>query len=210
MQFEGDSFWRLKEPFYATTGRKLQTIYQEDKQIIEDKAEVRRVASLYDLFEGSACSLEAIIHCPASVTPNEGKENAEQRQLKIEYDEEGPLDIDSNSILDLRPHTGEFVRVRAKRSESLDERIGRLHFKTGPQSDQWPVGPECSIQFRVRKRRWKVALFLLIGAISIVIGAYAKTLLESKPFLGGLLIFLSVLLIVIAFLLHKGTISLKP
>ena len=90
------------------------------------------------------------------------------------------MKIASEKSLELRRYGSELIRLSTQRSETVDIQSASLSLKTEPRDNDWPVGPEVKLAFRVTKRLWRVLLAIIFGlvasAATLLIGSAMKIL----------------------------------
>ena len=171
MQFQGDTFWRVKGP-YRPSSRPIQPTYREERQYVSGTEQSRQVTSLYNLDENEGCSIEVISHTPPTPREALSGSNVPQRRLQVQVDQGGPLSLEGDTTLDLRHYTAQSIRVRATRSEELDERATIVRLNSAAQPTQWPTGPDVRLRFSVKKgtsRMFAATCFGLCGALFVFI-----------------------------------------
>jgi hypothetical protein len=169
MQFAGDAFWRLAPPI--VDGRKSVSPSFE-MESLEAPGGARRVSFSYRLREGQRCEFELfshVAHIPGTPV----------RQVHVEVPKDGPLQFDGPADLGLRYDAATNVVIRGIRSESVDERVGRLNLYTPTAAAGWPIGPQLALEFKVFKSRpaTTVGVVCLLGAV--VCGVVAAAFHDS-------------------------------
>lgn len=206
IQFAGDSFFRVKGPYRGSAGRLLSPTYIEEKQTTEGAVEVRKVGTLYDVFENETLSLEVI---SASPPPSAARNNVLVRTMTIQEEKDGLLVIEGVRSLDLRQYNRETIKLRVKRYEELDERLGTITLSAGKGADDWPLGATLVQTYRIRKRTAKVLAALFTGVCAVVLLLIAVKLWESDPIISILTAAIGALLVVITLLLSTGKLGFK-
>ena len=209
MQFSPDSFMRLKGPFRGSKGRLLPPRYVKEKQTTDDRLEVRKIISLYDVYDGESFSIEVISHSPPPSDERAIESIGVQRRLEIKPEKEGFLSIPADTSLDLRQYTRQIVRIRATRSEDMDEKGEAIRFNLGVGADGWPMGADFLLRFNIQRKALKVLAALFLGVIGAVLLALTTKLWDLNPILGVSAAVIGILLVVITGLLLTGRLSFK-
>jgi hypothetical protein len=191
-QFAGDVFWRMVAP--ASKDR-------ESKQ--PNSQTVIAATSYFRAFDGERQWFTVVSHSlEGSAAP--------QAQVNLATPQNGPLILESNSPVTIRPHSAFSFAVRIGRSDVLDEWESTLSATTPSSRPMWPLGANLTLTYVVGKRVWKV----LAGSVSVIVG----TILALAQFLellgkGSLLAFaltiLGGLLVTFGTLLLQGKVAIK-
>jgi hypothetical protein len=207
IQFSADSFMRLKGPYKNSDGTIVQPSYIEEKQSANGQVDIRKTSSLYDLDENESYSFEIISYSPP---PSDARSSEAQRKVISQTDKDGPLSLLGDSEIDLRQYTGKIIRFKAKRYEEMDQKIGSIRFDTGARSpDNWPLGANFSLTFRVNKRTAKAMMALLTGVVAAVLLLFATKIYDKSVLWGVVAGIVGTLLAVITVLLISGKLSFK-
>ena len=207
MQFSADTFMRLKGPFYGSRGGILPPKYKQEKQTVDNKMQVRKVISLYELVENEEYSFEVISHSPAPSSARAGA--VIQRRLEVQPEKDGPIIVLGNPRLDLRQYTGQIIKFKAKRYEEMDQKTGSIRLDTGLLPDNWPVGANFLLLFRIKKKALKAIIALLTGVAAAVLLLFATKLWDKNPVFGVAAAVVGLFLTVITILLLTGKLSFK-
>lgn len=141
MQFQADSFWRLR-PFNAAAVPKLVPYVEQAGKV----AELRQVSSRYQLFPDELCAFEAVSYSPAGRLSTQPS-----RELQVHFDRDGPVLLEGSASIDLRQYTGKILNFRARRPEE-DRVAAAVRFETSSDQKVWPDGPNFELLFQVSRQ----------------------------------------------------------
>ncbi len=138
MQFQNDSFWRLK-PNNSNAQPALVTDAEGQ--------DVRQISSRYRLLPEDVWSFEAFSYSPAGRTTDQPS-----RVLEIHMDPTGPLLLDGSASIDLRQYTARILKFKAKRSHADSVVTAAVRFETSSDQKDWPDGPNLEIIFEISQQ----------------------------------------------------------
>lgn len=191
-QFAGDVFWRLVGP--VTTVR--ETRQPNSRTHIG-------AMSYFKAFEGERHRFTVVSHSlRGSAAP--------QAQVNLATAQNGPLVLESNSPITIRPHSAFSFAVKVGRSDVLDDWESTLSAMTPSSRQLWPLGPNVTFTYVVRKRVWKV----LLGSLCVILGSvlalaqFLDLLGKGSPLALGLTV-VGGLLVTVGTLLLQGKLAIK-
>jgi hypothetical protein len=166
-QFAGDVFWRLAPPL-RDSKRTMDPTF-ENKGTPESGG-IRQVSFSYKLPEGHSCEFEVFSHSG----------HGAKRELRVSVPENGSLEYNGAPVIDLRYDAATRIAVRGQRAETVDDRFGLLTLDSGDPVNNWPIGPRLTLQFKIVKSKWAVAIAVILLLIAVVLGACAEKLWKDS------------------------------
>jgi hypothetical protein len=210
IQFAGDAFWRIKGPFIGNSGKLVASSLVEQIQQEGVTTKVRQIRTLYKINEKDTFHFEIVKHSPRADMQSLESPISHQ-QIDIKTTSNGPIKLQGNPQISLRPYTGFSVNFETARSEELDERDDTIGFVTNPPPSPgaWPTGPDVTVTVRVAKKRAVIylhMLFVVLGAILFFIGG---KMYDDYHVGGAVLAAAGVLCILYAYILGKNQLPTK-
>jgi len=170
-QFRGSSFWRVRGPFRSGNPRLITPTYVTDKITDNGQEFVRKISAAYSAEEQQTYTFEVITHTPPA---GGGQPDSEADiPVTLTYEAEGAISLVDGGTVTLRRHASTFLRVSAKREDTLEDRGGILKIKSADLSDHWPGGPSIEVRFLVYKSSLKVLVGVITGLLAVGFGGYA-------------------------------------
>ena len=166
MQFERDSFWRLKGPYLAASQVASLPVIEEHIQ----KGKTRQSRAIYQIVENESWNFEIVSDIAQGIEPRE------QFHVKGSSSDERIVKLTGREEFRLRRYTGTLVECRSGKAHLIGRTSADLSFATLPQPTGWASGANFALRYCV-KRNWSR---LTIGIILGICAAAAYSLGDSK------------------------------
>jgi len=192
-QFKNDIFWRVRDISKASQGGAPGAPVRLQDRGTNNRVHTSRWHRDYPLYETDRYEIFIETHSP-DAHGNQVPGDATIAMTSTD-DEEGLIRLSAQPLA-IVPNETTSQHFSVDNNNVLDTRYSgiRLETKVPNHTSAYPAGSLCNLTFAIRKKRWRLVLYLLFVLFGTALGSYALAA-PIDPIAKGLCAALSILLI---------------
>jgi hypothetical protein len=211
-QFHEDSFWRLEGPF-----NNRDKLIKQSISFTRDGELKNNYQHFYKINEGVGFYFQLYNYEPKSNIKADtykekiaSKEDIERYIRKIKIDDTKSPVISFLKQIELRQYFITKIKFQKNYNSDFQTKEGASYFSTNGQVNEWPIGPNFYIYFRLKKRVLNIIIGLASILSSVGFAIFSSEIVKTDPTYGIINGLIATSLFIVASLLLYNQIKVKP